>query len=103
MYNINDFEILIKSDLSAEKVYDHVIKINPIVTKQKYSNAFDKIILSSIRYFSRNWFYQKNDEESIQNAQLAKNILINLNLRKDKGIDMLVLLGYPILMSKNIR
>lgn len=126
MYNTDDFEKLIKSCLSEEKLCDYLFEANPIITKQKYSNdeeepfsvfvggigendlvtvnewnypltmkfddksiyiefiklirkkirtensTFDKILISSIKNFSRNWFYHQNDEESIQNAKLAK-------------------------------
>lgn len=38
MYNIEIFEQLIKSTLSSEEVYSKITEINPIYTKEKYSN-----------------------------------------------------------------
>lgn len=38
MNTIEIFESLIKSDLSAEEVYNKIIEINPIETKEKYTN-----------------------------------------------------------------
>jgi len=38
MYSIKEFEKLIRSNLSAEEVYKRITELNPIYTKQKYSN-----------------------------------------------------------------
>ena len=38
MYNIEVFEQLIKSNLSSEDVYKKIMEMNPIYTKEKYSN-----------------------------------------------------------------
>lgn len=38
MYNIDDFEKIIKSNLSTEEVCNIILELNPIYTKQKYSN-----------------------------------------------------------------
>lgn len=38
MYNIEVFEQLIKSNLSSEDVYEKIMEMNPIYTKEKYSN-----------------------------------------------------------------
>ena len=38
MYNINDFEKLIKSNLSSEEICNRILELNPIYTKQKYCN-----------------------------------------------------------------
>jgi len=38
MYNIEIFEQLIKSSFSSEEIYNKLTKINPIYTKEKYSN-----------------------------------------------------------------
>ena len=37
MYNIEVFEQLIKSNLSSEDVYEKIMEMNPIYTKEKYS------------------------------------------------------------------
>ncbi len=42
MYNIEVFEQLIKSNLTSEEIYKHVIEINPIQTEKKYSNDEDE-------------------------------------------------------------
>ena len=126
MYNLEIFEQLVKSNLSAKAVYDKVISLNPIETKEKYSNdeeepfaiyvggigkedlitvnnmiyplkmrfdteqiyidfidlirekmlttdkPFSAIVMSSIRNFSQNWFYNQNLQNAIENAKLAK-------------------------------
>lgn len=38
MYNLETFEQLIKANLPAEEVYSKIAEINPIYTKEKYSN-----------------------------------------------------------------
>lgn len=38
MYDISIFEKLIRSNLSAQEIFDKIFEINPIYTKQKYSN-----------------------------------------------------------------
>lgn len=38
MYDIEIFEQLIKSSLSSEEVYNKITEVNPIYTKEKYSN-----------------------------------------------------------------
>ncbi len=42
MYSIDDFEKLIKSDLTTEEVCNKVLELNPIHTKQKYSDDDEK-------------------------------------------------------------
>ncbi len=41
MYDIETFEQLIKSNLTSEEVYEKITEINPIQTKEKYSNNED--------------------------------------------------------------
>ena len=38
MYNIDDFEERVKSNLFADEVCNTILELNPIYTKQKYSN-----------------------------------------------------------------
>ena len=42
MYNIENFEQLIKSNLTPEEIYKHIIEIHPIQTEKKYSNDEDE-------------------------------------------------------------
>lgn len=44
MDTIEIFENLIKSNLSREEVYNKMIEINPIETKEKYSNNVDMLL-----------------------------------------------------------